>query len=68
MNRDLYKLELSIDKSAVIVYRNDNNYGRQGVIFKDYHPTLKRGHVRLEYTPYSIPDYILLEALLMMLK
>ena len=53
-NRKLYKLELVGD--SVIVYRTDNNYDRQGVIFKD-------SSVRLEYTPYAIPKYIKREAL-----
>jgi len=52
-NRKLYKLELSGD--AIIVYRTDNNYGRQGVIFKD-------GTIRKEYTPYALPQYIQREA------
>lgn len=53
-NRKLYTLEKCGD--AVIVYRTDNNYGRQGVVYKN-------GHVRLEYTPYAIPKYIQKEAL-----
>lgn len=48
-NRKLYRIEK--DVTAVIVYRTDKNYGRQGVVFKD-------GKVRLEYTPYAIPQYI----------
>lgn len=57
-NRKLYRLERS-GADAVIIYRTDNNYGRQGVIFKN-------GDVRLEYTPYSIPQYIKREALAIM--
>ncbi len=49
-NRKLYSLELS-GSDAVIVYRTDNDYGRQGVVFKS-------GSIRLEYTPYAIPAYI----------
>lgn len=49
-NRALYALELSGD-DAIIVYRTDNNYGRQGVVFKS-------GLVRLEYAPHRIPQYI----------
>ena len=52
-NRRLYRLVL--DDGAVIVYRTDKNYGRQGVIFKD-------GTIRKEHTPYSFPDYIVDEA------
>jgi len=48
-NRKLYKLELCED--AVIVYRTDNNYGRQGVVFRN-------GNIRKEYTTYVIPKYI----------
>lgn len=46
---ELYKLEKCED--AVIVYRTDNNYGRQGVVFKHM--------IRYEYTPYLIPKYII---------
>lgn len=53
-NRKLYRLELN--DNAVIVYRTDNNFGRQGVVFSD-------GSVCLEYTPYTIPQYIIKEAL-----
>lgn len=53
-NRKLYRLERS--GTAVIIYRTDNNYGRQGVVFPS-------GHVRLEYTPYAVPQYIQREAL-----
>jgi len=40
----------------VIVYRTDNNFGRQGVVFKS-------GFVKKEYTPYMIPKYIEREAM-----
>ncbi len=53
-NRRLYKLELNSE--AVIVYRTDNNYGRQGVVFSN-------GSVRIEHTPRTIPQYIKREAL-----
>ena len=53
-NRELYRLEKN--STGVIVYRTDNNYGRQGVVFSN-------GYVRLEYTPYAIPKYIQKEAL-----
>ncbi len=53
--RELYRLEKSGD-DAVIVYRTDNNYGRQGVVFRS-------GGVRLEHTPFTIPQYIKKEAL-----
>jgi hypothetical protein len=46
---ELYRLEKS--DNAVIVYRIDKNYGRQGVVYADY--------VRYEYTPYMIPQYII---------
>ncbi len=46
---ELYKLEKCED--CVIVYRTDNNLGRQGVVFKTF--------VRREYTPYIIPKYII---------
>lgn len=46
---ELYRLEKSDD--AVIVYRTDNNYGRQGVVYKNT--------IRFEYTPYLIPKYII---------
>lgn len=49
--RNLYRIELSKDKDCCIVYRTDNNYGRQGVVFKN-------GQIRFEYTPYKIPKYI----------
>ena len=45
----LYRLEKMDD--AVIVYRTGNNYGRQGVVYKDT--------IRHEYTPYLIPRYII---------
>lgn len=50
-NRKLYRLEKSND--AVIVYRTDNNYGRQGVVWSDF--------IRYEYSPYFIPNYIIKE-------
>lgn len=53
-NRKLYALELN--DGAVIVYRTDNNYGRQGVVFPD-------GKVRVECPPYAIPQYIKEQAL-----
>ena len=53
--RSLYRLELDIDDyDSVIVYRTDNNYGRQGVVFMD--------DIRLEHHPREIPDYIIREA------
>lgn len=51
-NRKLYSLEKCID--AVIIYRTDNNYGRQGVVFRN-------GQMRREYTPYAMPGYIIKE-------
>ena len=53
-DRKLYRLELN--DGAVIVYRTDKNYGRQGVVFKD-------GTIKKEYTPYAFPAYIVDEAL-----
>lgn len=50
---ELYRLEKCND--AVIVYRTDNNYGRQGVVYKDL--------IRYEYTPYAIPRYIIKKCL-----
>jgi hypothetical protein len=56
-NRDLYRLERNGD--AVIVYRVDNNLGRQGVVFAD-------GAYRKEYYPYLMPKYIIAECLQML--
>lgn len=53
-NRNLYKIEKCED--CCIVYRVDNNYGRQGVVYKN--GTLKR-----EYSPGRIPNYIYNECL-----
>ncbi len=55
---ELYKLEFCEDKvtpinNAVIVYRTDKNLGRQGVVYKNT--------IRYEYTPFSIPLYIIKE-------
>lgn len=53
-NRKLYSLQKADD--AVIVYRTDNNLGRQGVVFPS-------GYVKREYSPYAIPKYIQREAM-----
>jgi hypothetical protein len=52
--RNLYRIEKFDD--CCIVYRTDNNYGRQGIVYKD-------GSIKLEYTPYQIPLYIQKECL-----
>ena len=60
--RNLYKLELMRNNSYykyVSVIRTDNNYGLQGYVYED-------GTVRKIYTPYTIPDYIIKEALIIM--
>jgi len=52
--RYLYRIEKFDD--CCIVYRTDNNYGRQGVVYKN-------GQTKLEYTLYKIPYYIYKECL-----
>ena len=52
--RNLYRLELSKDKDAVSVYRTDNNYGLQGVVFDN-------GIIKNIYTPHAMPNYIVKE-------
>jgi hypothetical protein len=52
MKRELYRLELS--GNGVIVYRNDNNIGRIGVVYE--------GGVYNEYGGH-IPKYIAKEAI-----
>lgn len=55
--RNLYRIE-QFD-NCCIVYRTDNNYGRQGIVYKN-------GDVKKEYTPYTIPLYIKKECLELM--
>jgi len=52
--RYLYRIEQIND--CCIVYRTDNNYGRQGIVYKN-------GSIKKEYTPYTIPNYIVKECL-----
>lgn len=61
-NRSLYRIEEYND--CCIIYRTDNNWGRQGVIFKN-------GNIRTEYPPASskgIPQYIINECIKLLTK
>lgn len=58
--RDLYKLEFveHTNNECIQVIRLDNNYGVQGYVYKN-------GKVNIKYPPYSIPNYIVKECMLM---
>jgi hypothetical protein len=50
--RNLYRLELGVNKDCVIIYRTDRNLGRIGVYFKD------KSFRHEYYSSIHIPKYI----------